>query len=236
MNILLASPSRSPKQCPPPTRQDLARSPGLNGGASPHSQPLPGEAVQRSPNPQGRTAQRLPGSGVGLSAGWSAVWRPRRPSPSAPTAPSRRRLTGGGRSSALTRPGDAATWKPRLSKRARGALRCLCSKAAHSPAPTLFFPPPGPPAASSLPPPLQPLAPAGCHSSSYFLPVPRPVQQQEVVLTLYRSPWNSLILPRGSGAAQEVAALLASSSFYPESDYFASSPPNWQYLNTEASF
>lgn len=79
--------------------------PRATWGASPYSQPLSGEAGQEKPQlPPSRTAQRPPGPGEGLSAGGSADRRPGRPSPSAPTAPSRRRLTAAGEARPLPDP------------------------------------------------------------------------------------------------------------------------------------
>lgn len=108
----------------------------MNGARLPVPSPCLGSCPEK-PRPPRQDSPAPPGLRGGAASGWSAAWCPTRPSPSAPTAPTRRRLTGGGRSSALTRPGDSATWKHRFAKRARGALHCPCSKAAHSPARTL---------------------------------------------------------------------------------------------------
>lgn len=93
------------KQCPPLTWQDLARPPGLSDRLlCPNSDLCLGTPSREAQSPQEEKPSAFPGSGVGLSASEGAVWCPARPSPRAPTAPSRRQMTGGGRNTALIAP------------------------------------------------------------------------------------------------------------------------------------
>lgn len=154
----------------------------------PNAGPLVPEAV-RGAKPSAPTPPPAP-RGRAVCQQLGAVERPARPSPSAPGAPSPHRLTGGGRSTApyptwqLSNLGQASQSQP-------GALSTVpCSKAANLPALSLSSlpppPQPPPPAAPSLPAP-PPIAPAGCGSSSYFLPTPLFTSAAEVVLFLNHS-------------------------------------------------
>lgn len=98
----------------------------------------------------------------------------------------------------------------------------------------------------ALPPP-QPLAPTGCRSSSYFRPVPRPGSAAGSGPHPKSFPleptYSAKRFRRGSGSSRSLCwgsghlkhCLSSVSPLYPESDHFASSLLNWQYLNPEAS-
>lgn len=199
MTSLFTSPSLSPRNNVHHPLGETSQGPrGETGRAAPTSWPRIPAAVwgscprKTNPRPRQHSPALLPAPG-----------QARRPAGRQSAAPTRTRLTGGTAKHGphpAPRPGNPG---PQSRTARRGAAPRPCSPAADSPALTLSS------RGHSLPclclrgrERQQDAAPRATSSRSLA-----PVQRQEVVLLLKRSPRNTLTPPRGSGAAQEVAAL-----------------------------